>query len=1566
MSEAPPEYHALLPAFVGGYWGQSAGAAVRDAGGGSAALEEARGALGLAAGRGTDAITVRAFNPEPDTDGYGSPGSALETNTPDLPFLVDSVSAEIVARGIRIVRVVHPIIWVVRDEEGRIVALGDEENGRPESIMHFELGRRLTDAELADLAGGVRGVLANVTAVVSDFEPMRASIDRLIGIVREDAAEGDLVEDDPKEIEALLQWLLDENFVFLGYREEREGAAGPEAVPGTALGLLRDVAEGGLGLEAELDIGDDSHDRRALRFLRSHAVSTVHRREPMETLLVRIHGPGGGVARLLGILSSRAVAEPASRTPQLRDKLARILSSERLVHGSHDYKAAIALFDRFPKAELLAAPVEDLRRIVKTLIGTAPNQVRLTCRVARHGRAAALVASMPRERLTPDLVQQIRALISDAFNTTYVESQEVFSDDGRALVHLFVRSPDPLPEVDVAPLEEEIRRISRTWADRLAEQLAEDYGAERGPLLAARWIEHLPDGYRAETPPEQAAKDIDLLERLAAAEQGTELLVGLQDGLPSAGRLVTRIALYKRGPKVELTAATPLLENHGLRVIDEHPTRIEGQAGDLWVQAFSVMTTGGEPLDVEQAAGLAESLEAVWHGQTESDSLNRLVLAAGLAWPRVQVLRALQRYRQRVGSRYTEEARNDAFVAHPRITARLEELFELRFAVDPPPAHDEREQALKAAIVEELDAVELLDHDRILRNQLALVEAVVRTNVYRPDRGAMSFKIRSADVPMMPAPAPLFEIFVYASDLEGIHLRGGPIARGGIRWSDRMDYRTEVFGLMRAQMTKNAVIVPAGAKGGFYLKAPPADPTELREAVKAGYERYIEALLDVTDDLDPDGTTIHPDGVRVRDGADSYFVVAADKGTATFSDTANAIAVRRGFWLGDAFASGGSNGYDHKKLGITARSAWESVKRHFRELGVDPESDPITAVGIGDMSGDVFGNGMLLSRSLRLIAAYDHRHVFIDPNPSDAARSWEERKRLFDMPGSSWADYDSALISEGGGVFPRNLKSVPVTPQIQAALGIEASELTPAELIQAVLRAPVDLLWNGGIGTVVRASHESDADARDRASDAIRISADQLRCRVVGEGGNLGFTHRARIEAAQRGILLFADFIDNSGGVDSSDHEVNLKILLDLVVRRGSMTPGERDSLLAEVTGDVVDHVLHDSFLQAQILSQEVAAASHRMYLYEDLMTTLESAGIARREDEALPSSDEVADRRRLDQGLVRPELAVLVACAKLLLTGQLLESDVVTDAAFDDELRGYFPPAVVERVGPLLTEHPLRRELVATLVANDVVNSMGPAFASDLAAEHGVSGDAVVRCYRIARDAVSAERRWAAIEDDLTLTSDISGTLMEGVDLLVGAVTRWYLRHDPDADIAAAAAALAPVIDELDAAMPSLRDSSWCSAYDEQRQSLAGRGAPPELADSHARQQALYHAADIALVARETGRPAMDVAKAFFAAGALLDLERLEHEILALPGVSSVHRWAQQALLDDTLTARRELAAKALASAAGEPEEAVAAYLDARPAERARLVTVMRALGEGSADASTLAFAIRHLRALA
>jgi glutamate dehydrogenase len=1256
-----------------------------------------------------------------------------------------------------------------------------------------------------------------------------------------------------------------------------------------------------------------------------------------------------GESRLLGLFTTKAYAEPASETPVLHRKLQRVLEAEDLIEGSHDYKAAVALFDSFPKDELFSAPVDDLRRVVVSLLALeGTDRIRLLGRRAPDKRSASFVLALPRDRYEPALVDKVRAVFRRRFETDEVEAQHVLDEGQRARVHFLVHRRDGLPERDNRELEQEVQQLTRTWDDELREVLG-----DAKAVLADTWLPHLPEHYKGYSAPATGAQDVANLSRLE------NFMVSLQ---PLRGN--TRIALYKRGPKLELGGALPMLEDLGLQVIEEISTRLV-DADETWVQEFRVLGPGGQPLDLAEVGDrVAETLAAVYRGDAESDNLNRLVITAGLDRRQVAILRAYRKYRQRVGTRFTESYQNDVLVANSAITAKLVRYFELRF--DPALDTDEAaEAALREEIIGDLEDVASLDHDLILRNQLLVVDATLRTNAYVEDRAALAFKLSSPDVPAMPQPAPLFEIYVYSAEVEGIHLRGGKIARGGLRWSDRMDYRIEVYGLMRAQLTKNAVIVPAGAKGGFYLKNAPSGRDELRAEVERQYVNYIRSLLSVTDNL-VDGEVVQPPSVRVRDEDDTYLVVAADKGTATLSDTANRVSQEFGFWLDDAFASGGSAGYDHKVLGITARGAWESVKRHFRELGVDTQSQEFTVVGIGDMSGDVFGNGMLLSEHIRLVAAYDHRHIFIDPDP-DAAKGFAERRRLFDLAGSSWDDYERGLISEGGGVYPRTAKVIHLSPQAREALGVEDEALTPNEVIRAILRAPVDLLWNGGIGTVVKASTETDADAADRSSDAIRVNGDELRVRVVGEGGNLGLTRRGRVEFAAGGGRINADFIDNSAGVDCSDHEVNLKILLGLAERRGEMTRAQRDELLEQVTDDVVAHVLYDSFLQAQIIAQEVGRSASRMFAYEDLMTLLEDFKILDRASEDLPTSEEIAERRRAGRGMERPELAVLVAYGKRLLARSLESSSFVAEPWLERDLREYFPPAVVERCGHLLDEHPLRRQLICMVNSNAVVNALGPTFVSSLVSERGAEPADVVRAFRIAREVLSADTDWDVIERLEGIDRACQIELMNGMDAQVEATTRWFLTWEPEGDIAETISAgrdgfarLAAVLGELGTDERRARRAQSVARLEEQ-------GVPGELAHAHSLRPELVHAPDMVWVSGATGRPIEEVARVFFAVGAELRLDWLEAELTRVPVSSRMQRWALQAVREDALQVRRELAGSVLAEGGDRPAgEAVEAFLAERSDRVRRFNSFLRSLArEGDPDLPGLTLAVRQLRSI-
>ena len=933
-------------------------------------------------------------------------------------------------------------------------------------------------------------------------------------------------------------------------------------------------------------------------------------------------------------------------------------------------------------------------------------------------------------------------------------------------------------------------------------------GSGRAQVLLDEWAPRFPDYYKSNDEWDLVVDDIVLLEKLESTQDG--FLVGI--GNESKGERLTRVKLYKTGGKVDLSDFMPILEALGLRVVEEVPTAIEGE-GRVYIHDFGVLDPRGAVLELGEGADrVTDTIAAVWRGDCESDSLNRLVALSSLTWWEIRVLRALRNYRMRVSARYTENYRNDAMASYPSISERLIRMFEARF--DPVRAASEEEiDEIRQEIHRDLRGVSSLDQDNILRHLLGTIEAIVRTNAYVPDRRYLSFKLVSARVPEMPKPTPLYEVWVYSPEVEAVHLRAGTVARGGIRWSDRReDFRTEVLGLMKAQAVKNAVIVPDGSKGGFVLKRAGLAPEQIKDEVRARYVTFMEGLLDITDNL-VKGEVVHPEAVRVIDGPDPYLVVAADKGTAALSDTANEVSERYGYWLGDAFASGGSNGYDHKALGITARGVWESVKRHFRELGLDPATEPFTAAGIGDMSGDVFGNGMLYTDRIRLLAAFDHRHVFVDPDP-DPATSFAERKRLYETPGSSWGDYDTSILAEGAHVIDRAAKWVTLSVQARAALAIPEdapAEMTPADVIRWILQAPVDLLWNGGIGTYVKATGEGHTEVGDRANDPVRINGNQVRARIVGEGGNLGFTQRGRVEYALGGGRINTDFIDNSAGVDTSDREVNLKVLMGLAIERGALTFDERNELLESATDDVVRRVLYDNYLQAQILSQEVAVAAERNEACEDLMLQLEAEGELDRAVEFLPTSDEMAERRGRGEGLTRPELALLVAYSKRSIKRDLLDSDLADAPYLERDLADYFPERIAERFDSLLTEHPLRRELTATIVANDVVNSQGVTFVSRLVAETGATPAEVVRAYRIARDVTGAADRWDDVEAlDGKIDPEVQNELMTGVDRLVEATARWYLVRAPSLRLGEAVERARKDFGELSAVIDQIGPEDW------------------------------------------------------------------------------------------------------------------------------------------------------------
>ena len=1527
------------------------------------ATEELRGLFEFIRHR-RDTVDVRLFNPESE-----AAGTVVQVRVEDAPFLVDSVTGEIQAHGLEVARVLHPVIGVVRDEDGTLQqVVRPAESEHRESVQLYELDRRLDPVDHPHLEARIRAVVTDVLAAVRDFGAMTDATLRMVEVAEQGKTA--YPEEDVAEAAAFLQWLTEDNFVFLGYREyevvETPEGPGLVVVPGTGLGILSDPRKSKTREPVPFSRLPDEVVARyreggLLVISKTNSLSTVHRRARMDYIGIRRLGPNGetvGEMRLLGLFTSKAYMESVSRIPVLRRKLAEVTSAEDLIEGSHDYKAVVSLVESFPKDELFGLPTEDLRRVVMGLLALqARARVRLFVRRDLLDRGVRILVAMPRDRYSADLRRRLQRLFIERFGGSSADYHLSLEKDDLARLHFTVWVPEgQIPDVAFEELDAEVMALTRSWAERVAEVLCGRMPPKQAREMAERWESRLPDYYKTSTQIAVAAGDIEKLEQLSVTD--AESLVGLQNETAEGPDVLTRVTLYKRGGKRPLSELAPALEDMGLSVVEEVPTRVGG-GEPMFIHDFGVVDGEGKLLDLDQCSyRVARALEDIWDGRAPSDSLNRLILETSLTHEQIAILRGYLTYWRRVSPVFTVDYVNDTLVAHPEITAGLVRLFELRFDPD---ADASGYEDLRRELLDALDSVPSLDEDRILRSIMRLIEATVRTNVYRPERESFTIKLISSQVPDVPQPVPAVEIFVLADHVEGIHLRAGLRARGGIRWSERrQDYRNEVLGLMKAQVTKNAVIVPTGAKGGFVLRGRDSGP----EAVQRAYETYIRGLLDVTDNL-VDGRAVTPPRVRAHDGPDPYLVVAADRGTARMSDVANRISAEYGFWLDDAFASGGATGYDHKKLGITARGAWKSLERHFAELGLDPTADEFTAVGIGDMSGDVFGNGMLLSRTMKLVAAFDHRHIFIDPDP-DPTAAYEERARLFALPASSWADYDPDLISAGGGVYPRDAKKIELSPEARAALGTEQTMVTPPELIRIVLSAPVDLLWNGGIGTYVKATDESHDEVGDRNNDAVRVDASELRARVVVEGGNLGFTPRARIEYASAGGRINADYIDNSAGVNCSDREVNLKILLGLAVARGELTREERDRLLADCAGDVVEKILADNLAQANRLALDEIESRERLDDYADLIGALEASGHLDRRIDFLPSPEELADRGRDGRGLTRPELAAVLAHSKRALAEELLDSSLPDDTRLMDELARYFPEAVSTRFRHLLWDHPLRRELLATLVANDVIDFQGPTFVFRLVRRTGAGPSEVVRAFRVA-DAITGRQAREEIEALFgKVDSEVWRDLIAAETRLVSTLTRWYLGRPPVSD--AELKKTAEGFDRLVVAAQEWGSLQRRAERTAQRTRFEQAGVPTPLAQRAAAIEDLLHAPDILEVSETTGRSMADVGAVFHRVGRAMELDGLMAAARRMRVPRKWHRWARQTIEDDLLAVRRRLAERVLIGSGAESVDvAVDQFLAACGGDAQRVADLARSvLAEPEIEAVALMVVVRQIEALA
>lgn len=1565
---------------------------------------------------------VRLFNPNTDNDGWARESTVVQVVTDDMPYLVDSVVAELSRSGVQVQRIVHPIVVVSRDVAGALEEIYPKANvATPpsgavvESWMYLEVDPIGDPARARELDDRLSKVLNDVREVVEDTDKMtHTAVDIAKSL---DEHPPPLPEEEVAGGIELLRWLANGHFMFLGYRHY-------EVVPESRTSeepVLRAVLASGLGVlrqdslvARDLTDGPDTASRvlspTLLVLTQASTLSTVHR--PVYPYYVGVktfdeEGRVTGEHRFLGMFTSSALHEDVLDIPVVNRRVREVIHRAGFPMESYSGQQMLDVLQNWPLADLLSADTDSLYATVTGAITlTGRRRLRLFLRRDPYGRFYSCLVFLPRDRYTTRSRLAMQQVLLDELDGTSLEYSTRLGEISLAQIHFTVYTgSEGVTEPDTVRIQERLEEASRTWDDSLVEVILDERraragngkavtlaGEESATEQAHRYAAAFSEAYKEDFDAATALADMRKLEALDTSDALDMSFYLPADAAPGE----RRFKLYLR-EGVTLSTLLPMLQHMGVEVVNQRPYEVQTEGGhQCWIYDFGlrieprVLAEYGDDAEEDLRVRFQDAFAASWRGLTEVDGFNALVLRAGLTWRQVSVLRAYSRYLRQAASPYSQEYIEAALLAHTDVAKALVRLFELRF--DPGRDNERRDEEVDAQVAEintMIDAVTSLDTDRILRRLSSVIMATLRTNYWVTDadgspRPYLAFKLDPQRVPELPEPRPAYEIFVCSPRVEGVHLRYGSVARGGLRWSDRReDYRTEVLGLVKAQAVKNAVIVPVGAKGGFVVKQPPAptgDPSidrenHQREGVEC-YRMFISGMLDLTDNL-VDGVTVPARDVVRHDGDDNYLVVAADKGTASFSDIANEVAAEYGFWLGDAFASGGSHGYDHKAMGITARGAWESVKRHFRELGKDTQSEDFTVVGIGDMGGDVFGNGMLLSEHIRLVAAFNHLHIFLDPNP-DAATSYRERKRLFEMPRSSWEDYDPSLISEGGGVYSRSAKTIPVSPQVREALGLadDVTTMSPAELIRAILKAPVDLLWNGGIGTYVKSESETHADAGDKANDAVRVNGGELRVKVVGEGGNLGFTQRGRIDFARKGGKINTDALDNSAGVDSSDLEVNIKILLAQLVAKGKFDQQRRNALLQEMTDEVAELVLAHNYRQNAVLGVSRAHAASMLPVHSRLVASLEAKGALDRELEALPSEAEFAAREKAGEGLSSPELATLLAHVKLDLKEEILDSDLPDEEVFARRLPEYFPTPLRRDYADEIAKHALSQQIMTTLLVNEVVDGAGLSYAFRLAEELNATGTDAVRAFAIATGVYDLHRVWDDIAAlDNVVPTDVADRMVLETRRLLDRAARWFLTNRPQPlDVgseldrfAGRIATLVPRLDEL------LRGEE-AETVRRETEALKEQGVPEDLARRVSLVITSYSLLDIVEVAevaeQELGLKDEDglieTAKLYYALSDHLGMDRMLTSVNALERGNRWHALARLALRDDLYSSMRSITLEALRQS--DPDDSVDGRIAQwEQANSSRLARARGTLDEiestGRFDLATLSVAVRQIR---
>lgn len=1544
--------------------------------------------------------------------------TTLYVATDDMPHIVSSLTAYLSAHFGGFVTILHPTFLAERGPDGTLLSLrgtgmrgnlasGDtatlgvpslklSENAPAgttvaiESWIAIRLTRYLTEEDQRRCEKEVERVLADVRACHTDLDAMVTRVFDLaqsmyelrgatLGHGEESYAANPRGVEPASRVEVaqdFLHWLTRGNFVFMGVKERvLDGTSGAIALvdrPGSALGILRST-EG----KSRIQLSGDTLDRalfpRPVYITKANSRSTVARNDYLDYIGVRRFDMSGRVIGeyvILGLFTRQAYSLPAIETPLVRERIAMVRRRLGYHPGSYSDKALLGALEDYPRLELLQASVNELAETFSGIMGLEERRkTRLFLRADRFNRFITAVVYLPRDRYNTDVRYRIEQVFRQEFDLSAIDYEVYLSSSSLARLFFRIRltNPNDVPTTDHQALEKQMQQVTRSWAEATAAAIEAWKPGAEGRRLASAWADASSAAYRADYTVEQAIEDIVILESLSGKKPAA---IKVEAGEANTTRLKT----YLSAPHT-LTELLPVMQNMGLVVVDQKPYEFKPEDGEEYGYLYDFGVEFPEGVDPNAVASLYEdALNAYLLGERESDTLDRLILSEGLTWQEARLFRALNHYLIQLGLGYTPSFMSNTLLANPGITKHLVEFFNVSF--DPNNGlNDEQRNArredLEAALVEELNKIPTLDADRYLRSLSKVIRAILRTNAYL-GREAFAIKVAPQQIDFAPLPRPKFEIFVYSPRVEGVHLRFGDVARGGLRWSDRRDdFRTEVLGLVKAQMVKNAVIIPTGAKGGFYPKQLP-DPAVDRDAWitegRESYKVFIRSLLDVTDNLavgtDGSETVVRPEGVIARDENDYYLVVAADKGTAAFSDTANAISLERGFWLGDAFASGGSVGYDHKAMGITARGAWESVKRHFAELGHDAQTEAFTAVGIGDMSGDVFGNGLLRSKATRLVAAFDHRDIFLDPTP-DAAVSFEERQRLYNLPRSSWQDYNRELISAGGGVYSRGLKSIEITPEVREVLGLDESvtELAPTELISAILKAPVDLIYNGGIGTYVKASTETNAQVGDKANDALRVNGKDLRAKIVGEGGNLGFTQLGRIEAARNGVLLNTDAIDNSAGVETSDREVNIKILVDRLVARGELSSEERASFIESLQDEVGGKVLETNVDQNVLLQGEFHGSFLGTNLYKRLMHDLEEHAGLNRAVEFLPTDEELDERlETTGDRLTRPELAVLAAYVKIYLTHALEQTDFADDPYLEGVLRTYFPAALVERFGQHLDSHPLRKEIICTRVANELVNIGGITFAYRIMEEFNVGIDSVARAFIVARELFELGTA-AKLHSELSPKTPLDAwfTVLRDNQRVLDRAVRWFITERG----VVAGATISELLEnfgsvvEMRRNLPEYLSGISRARVRAKRDAGEAWGLPEDLIVIWIRGFEGYALLDVIRSAADHDFEATSLAPVYFATYDRFKVDELLGLITELPRSDRWEILARQAMRGGLYETAAELALSVAEGAKGDfstvdgAQQALAEWIEEHPTRVGNIDRILDEIAEAAPDAT-------------